>query len=134
MKKVAVLFLVACCLALTGCSKDAEVEAFITENNAVIKEIVAKIDANPTEAGVDEAQKVFEAKKAGLQSKWDAIKGARGVQVSEAVTKKLTDSMTSDMKMLTDVQQKHSMKLVQSGEAMNKFVKLVKEYSEIIKM
>lgn len=134
MKKVAVLFLVAFSLVLTGCNKDAEVEAFISENNSVIKEIVAKIEANPSKAGVEDAQKVLETRKAGLKGKWDAIKEARGMQVSEAVTKKLNDSMTADMKLLTDVQQKHAMKLAQDGDAMDKFVKLVKDYSEIIKM
>ncbi|MEP6903281.1 MAG: hypothetical protein ABJA66_16255 [Actinomycetota bacterium] len=133
MKKVTLFLLVVFCLGLVGCNKDAEFEAFIGENHAVIDDIVKKIDANPTEAGVDEAQKSFDAKKAGLKTKWDAIKEARGVQVSEAVTKKLTDSMTSDMKMLTDVQQKNSQKLAENGEAMNKFVKLVQSYSEIIK-
>jgi uncharacterized lipoprotein NlpE involved in copper resistance len=133
MKKVTLFLLVVFCLTLVGCNKDAEFEAFISENHAVIDDIVKKVDANPTEAGVDEAQKSFDSKKAGLKTKWDAIKEARGMQVSEAVTKKLTDSMTSDMKMLTDVQQKNSQKLSENGEAMNKFVKLVQSYSEIIK-
>jgi len=133
MRKVTLFLLVVFCLGLVGCSKDAEFEAFISENHSVIDEVVKKIDANPSEAGVDEAQKSFDARKPGLKAKWDAIKEARGLQVSEAVTKKLTDGMTADMKMLTDIQQKHSQKLAQSGEAMNKFVKLVQSYSEIIK-
>ncbi len=133
MRKVTLVLLVVFCLGLVGCNKDAEFEAFIAENHSVIEDIVKKIDANPSQAGVDEAQKSFDAKKAGLKAKWDAIKEARGMQVSEAVTKKLTDGMTADMKMLTDVQTKHSQKLAADGEAMNKFVKLVKDYSEIIK-
>jgi|SRR5215203_2120834 len=133
MKKIALFLLVVFCLGLTGCSKDAEVNAFITENHAVIDEMVKKIDANPSEDGVDEAQKAFDAKKAGLKAKWDAIKDARGAQVSSDVQKKLNDSVTADMKMLTDVQMKHSQKLATDGDAMNKFVKLVQAYSEIIK-
>ena len=134
MKKIALFLLFVFCLSLTGCSKDAEVNAFITENNAVIKEVVAKIDANPSEKGVDEAQKAFDAKKAGLKAKWDAIKDARGAQVSSDVQKKLNDSVAADMKMLTDVQQKHAQKLATDGDAMNKFVKLVQAYSDIIKL
>lgn len=134
MKKIALFLLVVFCLGLTGCSKDAEVNAFIAENSAVIDEIVKKIDADPSEKGVDEAQKSFDAKKAGLKDKWDAIKNARGAQVSSDVQKKLNDSVTADMKKLTDVQMKHSQKLATSGDAMNKFVKLVQAYSDIIKM
>lgn len=134
MKKIALFLMVVFCLGLTGCNKDAEINAFISENNAVIKDIVAKIDADPSEKGVDEAQKSFDAKKAGLKAKWDAIKEVRGAQVSADTQKKLTESMQADMKMLTDVQQKHSMKLSQDGEAMQKFVKLVQAYADIIKM
>src|SRR5215204_3748647 len=133
MKKIALFSLIVFCLSLAACSKDAEVNAFLAENHAVIEDIVKKIDANPSEAGVDEAQKSFDAKKAGLKAKWDAIKDARGAQVSSDVQKKLNDSVTADMKMLTDVQMKNSQKLAGDGNAMNKFVKLVQAYSDIIK-
>ena len=126
--------MVVFCLGLTACSKDAEVNAFITENHAVIEDIVKKIDANPSEAGVDEAQKSFDAKKAGLKAKWDAIKDARGAQVSSDVQKKLNDSVAADMKMLQDIQTKHASKLAGDGDAMNKYVKLVQAYADIIKM
>ena len=126
--------MVVFCLGLTACSKDAEVNAFITENHAVIEDIVKKIDANPSEAGVDEAQKSFDAKKAGLKTKWDAIKDARGAQVSSDVQKKLNDSVAADMKMLQDIQTKHASKLAGDGDAMNKYVKLVQAYADIIKM
>ena len=43
------------CLSLTGCSKDAEINAFITEFDAPTKEIVSKFDANPSAAGIDDA-------------------------------------------------------------------------------
>jgi|SRR5215213_7646593 len=134
MKKIALFLLVVFCLSLTACSKDAEVNAFITENHAVIEDIVKKIDANPSEKGVDEAQKSFDAKKDGLKAKWEAIKNARGAQVSSDVQKKLNDSVAADMKMLQDIQTKHASKLAGDGDAMNKYVKLVQAYADIIKM
>ncbi len=135
MKKIALFLMVVFCLSLTGCNKDSEINAFIAENNSVIKDMVAKIDADPSEKGVDEAQKSFDSKKDGLKAKWEAIKNVRGAQVSADTQKKLTDSMQADMKMLTDVQQKHSAKLSgNGGAAMQKFVKLVQGYAEIIKM
>lgn len=134
MKKIALFLMVVFCLGLTGCNKDAEINAFIAENNTVIKDIVAKIEADPSEKGVAEAQKSFDSKKEGLKAKWEAIKNVRGAQVSADMQKKLTDSMAADMKLLTDVQQKHSMKLSQDGQAMNNFVNLVKAYADVIKM
>ena len=122
-------------MALTGCNKDAEVNAFITENRAVIDEIVKKVDANPSEAGVDEAQKAFDAKKAALKEKWDAIKTARGAQVSTEVQNKFNTEVLADMKKLTDVQQKHSAKLSANGGAgRQKLLKLVQAYADVIKM
>lgn len=134
MKKIALFLMVVFCLGLTGCNKDAEVNAFVAENKAVIKDIVAKIDADPSEKGVAEAQKAFDAKKDSLKAKWDAIKDARGAQVSADVQKKLNEEVPADMKMLTDVQQKHMQKLASSGNAMNNYVKLVQDYQSIIKM
>jgi hypothetical protein len=134
MKKVTLFLLLAIfCLGLVGCSKDSEVEAFITENNAVMKDITSKIDANPSAAGVDEAQKSFDAKKANLKAKWDAVKTARDAQISAETQKKLTDSMAQNNKDLTDVSTKHAMKLAQDREAFPKFQKLMQEYANTFK-
>jgi hypothetical protein len=129
MKKVTLFLLLAVfCMGLAGCSKDSEVEAFITENNAVMKDITSKIDANPSSAGVDEAQKSFDAKKASLKAKWEDIKNARNAQVSSETQKKLTDSMTANNKALSDVSTKHAMKLAQDKDALTKFQKLMQDY------
>ena len=129
MNKLSLLLIAALCVSLAGCSKDAEVNAFITEFDATTKEIVAKIDANPSAAGMDEAQKAFDAKKASLKTKWDAIKTARGIQVSAETKKKLEDSVAENMKALTDVSSKNMMKLAMDKDAVTKFQKLMADYS-----
>jgi hypothetical protein len=131
MKKIALFLTAVFCFGLTACSKDAEVNAFITENRAVIEDIVKKVDANPTAAGVDEAQKSLDAKKAGLKAKWDAIKNAPGFQLGADVRKKLSEDVPADMKKLTDAQMKHAVNLGSEGNA--KFSRLVQDYSNIIK-
>ena len=133
MKKVSLVLFFALCLVFAGCSKDAEAEAFIAENDAVMKDMTAKIDANPSAAGVDDAQKSFDAKKDSLKSKWDAIKDARGAQVSSETQKKLNDSMTGNMKELTDVSMKNAMKLAMDKEAATKFQKLMNDYGNTFK-
>lgn len=129
MNKISLFLIVAFCIGLTGCSKDTEVNAFITEFDATTKEIVSKIDANPSSAGVDEAQKAFDAKKASLKAKWDAIKSARGMQVSADTKKKLEDSVSANMKSLVDVSTKNAMKLATDKDAATKFQKLMSDYS-----
>jgi len=77
MKTVTLLSVVAFCAALVGCGRIygpvEEVKAFIDAKDEVILQISKKVEAAPTEAGVDEARKVFEAKKADLKAKRDAI-------------------------------------------------------------
>jgi len=128
MKKIALFLLIVCCFYLSGCSKDAEINAFADQLDSVTKDVVAKIDANPSAAGVDEAQKVFDAKKADLKTKWDGIKDAIGMQVSADAKKKLETSVINNGKALSDVFTKNMMKLATDKEASTKFQALLKEY------
>jgi hypothetical protein len=128
MKKITSLLIAVFCLSLAGCSKDADINAFITEFDAATSEIVSKIDANPTAAGIDEAQKAFDGKKASLKAKWDGIKGAVGFQVGADTKKKLEDSVSKNMKALTDVSIKNAMKMASDKEAVTKFKALLTDY------
>ena len=73
-------------------------------------------------------------KKAGLKAKWDAIKDAVGMQVSADVKKKLEDSVTSNMKTLTDVATKNAMKMAMSDGAVAKFQTLMKDYASMFEV
>jgi hypothetical protein len=134
MKKVTLFLVAMLCLGLAGCSKDAEINAFITEFDAATKEIVSKIDANPTAAGIDDAQKAFDGKKASLKAKWDGIKDAVGFQVGAETKKKLEDSVTNNMKALMDVSTKNMMKLAMDKDASSKFQKLMTDYQATFAM
>ena len=134
MKKVTLFLLAIFCLSFTACNKDAEIDAFLTEFESTTAEMAKKIDDNPTSAGVDGAQKAFTARKPGLQQKFDAIKNARGFQVSEGKQKEMMDRVTKSAMSLSTVAQKHAMKLAQDGDAMTKFQNLMKEYGETFKM
>jgi hypothetical protein len=134
MKKLSILLIAVFALGLAGCNKDAEIDAFLTEFETTTAEVVKKIDDNPTAAGVDEAQKTFTAKKPALQEKFDAIKNARGFQVSEAKQKEMAERVTKSAMKFSEVSQKHAMKLAMDKEAMTKFQNLLKEYGETFKM
>ncbi len=134
MKKTTLFLLAAFCLTLVGCSKDTEVEAFVTEWDATTAEIVKKIDENPSAEGIDEAQKIFDARKTGLKAKWDAVKTVRGMQISEATQKKLNESTEKNSKAIVDVSTKNAMTLGSDPEAVNKFKKLMDDYAETFKM
>lgn len=134
MKRIASIAVFAFCLAVAGCSKDAEINAFIAEFDAATKDIVTKIDADPSATGVDAAQKSFDGKKASLKAKWDGIKDAVGFQVSGDTKKKLEDSVANNMKSLMDVSMKHAMKMAMDKDASAKFKTLLTDYQSTFSM
>jgi len=116
------------CLALAGCAdKDAEFKAFTADFEKVTTETVAKIEANPTESGVDEAHAFFDGKKADLKTNWAAIKEARGGQVSQDVLKDFEDGVKRSGEKVTGVMSKLS-----EPEALTKYQKLVKDWSAVV--
>jgi len=130
MKKLILISLAATAALLTGCSKDAEVNAFIAELDSATSEIVAKIDANPSAAGVADAQKAFDARKPELTAKWNEIKDAVGAQVSAETKKKLEESVANNMKALTEASMRNMMKMAADKEASVKFQRLLTDYGK----
>lgn len=123
-----------CCVTLVGCSKDAEINSFLTEWDAVTNEIVRKIDADPSLAGVDEAQKTWDEKKADLKVKWDKIKNVRGFQVSKDTQKKMEESAQKNVTALTAVMSRNVMELATDKDAVDKFGNLMEDYGNTFKM
>ena len=86
MKKTILPLIAVCCLMLAGCASIygpvAEVDALVKEKDDAFSEISKKLEANPNEAGVDEARKVFESHKASFETKAkvlsDAPRGMNG--------------------------------------------------------
>lgn len=134
MKNLTLMALLVCCIALGACNKDAEVEAFITEFDTTTSEMVAKINDNPSSAGIDEAQKVFESKKSSLKAKFDTFKNAREAQVSEAVQKKLMESADKNGKALGSAVLNNRAKFVGDKDAMKKFQSLMEDYAQTFKL
>ncbi len=129
LRKFAAFFiLTAAILSVAGCKKDDEINSVMADIHAVTDEIVKKIDASPNAAGVDEAQKIFDAKRKDLQSKWDGIKGARGFQVSKETQEKMQSSYLKDYTAMNSLELKHMS--VQNPEFKTKLAKLIKDWED----
>jgi hypothetical protein len=134
-KKLAtILLLVAACVSFAGCNKDAEINSVMADIHTVTDEVVKKVDMSPTVAGVEDAQKHFDSKKADLKSKWDGIKGARGFQVSEDTKKKMVESFTKDYSAIKGLELKHIGKTMQDEEFKTKLEKLTKDWEDTFKV
>jgi outer membrane murein-binding lipoprotein Lpp len=130
MKKLLVLTVLVCSVAFAGCSKDGEIDSFISEFESVTKELTTKIEAGD----IDGAKKAFDAKKSSLKSSWDSIKGARGFQVTEASQKKLMDSVTKNMQALGSATTSGIMKVGGDKTKVDQLKSLLDEYKDVFKM
>jgi Tfp pilus assembly protein PilP len=126
-----ILILTVLAFSACGVNKDAEVNAFVSDMDKVTGEITAKVNGNPTAAGVDEAQKVLDAKKADLKARYDKLKELRGYELSEPVMKKLTDSISKNMEAVADLQIKNVDKTVEDEAFGKKMNKLYTDYNSI---
>jgi len=129
------LVLVFAMLTLAGCKKDAEIESVIAELHTFSEQLVAKVQTAPNpSAGVDEAQKLMDSRKADLQAKMNSIKNVRGYQVSKETQQKMTDTLTKDAMNVAGLQVKYVSVSMRDPAFKAKIEKLVKDYTDIFKM
>jgi hypothetical protein len=122
------------CLSFTACKKDSEINSTMADIHAVTDEVVNKINASPTVAGVDDAQKYWDSKKADLNSKWDGIKDTRSYQVSDETKKTMTNSYVADHAAIKMLSVRHMGVSVRDSVFKTKLDSLVKEWEETISL
>lgn len=129
-KLLSLLVLGVVCLSFAGCKKDDEINSAMADIHTTTEEIVKIINMTPTAAGVDDAQKYWDSKKADLKKKWDGIKGARGFQVSEDTKKKMGESYVKDSMSIKSLEIKHMGVSIRDTAFKSKLEKLVKEWED----
>ena len=96
------IVLFACCLCVGSCAfyygPREQVKAFADDKDDLILAISKKVEADPTTAGVAEAQKLVDAKKDSLKAQRQAIQDARRGMNSDWQST-LLDSQINDRKM-----------------------------------
>ena len=105
--KARMLFLVLCvCLASAGCRGSVEAtKAYLDEKNNLLLQISKTLEANPSEAGVDEARKMYEAKKGDLKAKYEATKQESGGSES---TRMIVENGDTQNKILLEIRKNFS--------------------------
>lgn len=133
MKTTILGILILTVLAFAGCgvNKDAEVTAFIADLDKVSNEIVAKVQQNPSAVGVDQAQVVLDKQKADLKARYDKLKGLRGYELSDAVMKKFTDSVSKNIEWVGNLQIQYAEKTVGDEAFGKKMNKLYTDFNSI---
>ena len=133
--KILALAIVVACLPLAGCKKDAEVKTILADFDTFTTEIAKRVDsASNLAAGVDDAQKYFDSKKADMMAKMDKLKGIRGYQVSDETKKTMESSLVEDAKKIGNLQIKYIGTSMRDAAFKAKLDKLTRDYQSLFKM
>ena len=135
IKRFTTLSLVLACLLITGCKKDTQINSVIAELDTFTTDLVKKVESAPNPAaGVDDAQKFLDSKKTDLAAKIASLKDIRGYQVSEDTKKKMTDSVTNDVKRVAGLQIKYIATSMRDAAFKTKLEKLTRDYQGLFKL
>jgi hypothetical protein len=123
----------ALALGLGACSRDKEVESVVAELDSFTTALVGKVKASSTpQAGVEEAQKYFDANGAALKAKLDGLKTVRGFQISEQTKKKLESSFGSNALAVAGLQLEYAMQAGLDQTFRQRLEKLVNDYRGLV--
>lgn len=132
-RKSFIAVLLAACCALAGCGKDAEVESVVTELHAFSEELVTKVQSAPNpSAGVDEAQKLMDSRKAELRTKVALIKDVKGFQVSQETRRRITDTLARDAVSVAGLRIKYLGASAKDPAFRAKLDRLVNDYAQVL--
>lgn len=132
MKRIVVTVLTLFALLLSGCSRDTDVEAFISKLDTHTTEIVSRVEgAKDRKAGVESAQRYFDENKGELQTSYSTIKGLRGYQVKQETVQKLSDSVISNGSKVAGLKIKLMSETMSDTELDKKLEKLTADYAAV---
>jgi hypothetical protein len=122
MKAVFLFLAISICSALFGCGGPVkELDDYISVQEETILQMDKKIEADPTKAGVDEARKVYESKKADIKAKCAAVSAKK---LSGDQTQRMMDSAVTRDKMFDKVSDR-----IKDVDASLEFTKLINEFN-----
>jgi hypothetical protein len=131
--KRSLLFVGVLCLAAAACGRIYgpvnEVKAFKAAEDEVLDQWTKTLAEKPNDAGVEEARKIFDAKKADLAAKKQAIDDApRGINSDW-----LTLHMDLNLRTFKTLDELTAQFCVKSYESCDKFKALVKDFEKTVK-
>lgn len=133
-RKISTLALAAACLVLlAGCKKDAQVDSVLADLDSFTQELVKKVEGAPNpSAGVDEAQKYLESRRADLRPKIESLSGLRGFQVSQETQKKMMERFTESIMTVNKLKIKYIGAAMRDPALNAKLNKLVADYNALV--
>jgi hypothetical protein len=124
----------AALMAAVGCSKDKEVVAILGEIDAFTSELVKKVEAGgDAGAGIDDAQRYLDSRKAEMRSRLASLTSVKGYQVRKETTAKVTECAARNLTAVGTLQIKHALRAAQDAAFRDRLRKLVSDYQALLK-
>ena len=131
--KLICLFLIAASvLALTGCNRDAEINAALSEVDAFTTELYERVNrAQGAVTGIDDAQQYLDSRKSDIKPKANFLAGIRGIQVGGETQKKMVDTVKRDQMLISSLQSTYMTNSMSDPVFRTKLEKLVNDYLDL---
>ena len=132
-KQIAALVLAVMATATASCKKDDEVNSILATVDSFTTEILRRIDvaANPP-AGVDDAQKYFDSRRAEIAATMNTLKNLSGNQVSHETKQKMKASLVDDASRVGNLQIRYVSYSLNDPAFKAKLDKLVNDYQTLL--
>lgn len=141
-KRLAVLLLAAVCgAALAGCGQESQVgrdelpvESALAALNTFTREIIERVESAPDPAaGVDEAQRYFDSRRADIEAKLRPLNGADDSRLSEQTRRKVMEQRTEAEMSISKLRLRYFDNSMRDPAFKAKLGKLIADYQHLLK-
>ena len=137
--KLACVWLLACvCLAalsVAGCRREPSAETVLAELDSFTTELLKRVnDAADPSAGVDEAQKFLDARRAEMASKIAGVKKSGEFEQNEELRRRMLESEISNGAKVSGLQTRYIRRSMDDEAFKEKLERLVNDYQLMFKV
>jgi hypothetical protein len=130
------LLAVCACVAAAACGgREVSAEAVLAEVDSFTSELLQKANAaQDPSAGVDEAQKFLDERRAGLASKIAAVKKSSEFERNDELRRRMLESEITNGARVSGLQTRHIRRSMDDEAFKAKLERLVNEYQLMFKV
>jgi len=134
------LLALACCLALCACgggraSREkaaGEAEEVLAEVNKFTAELIGKVEAAPDpSAGLEEAQRLLDARRDELAAKVSALKRSEGLRADDEARGRLLESEVENVRNVSSLRTKYMSEAMRDGRLRERIDRFVDSYESL---
>ena len=120
-------------LASAGCSRDKEVLDALADIDSFTGDLVKKVESSADAgAGVDEAQRYLDQRRADMRARFNSLNSVKGFQVSKETKAKVMECATRNVTAVGTLKIKHALRAAQDPSFRARLEKLTGDYRTLL--